>query len=105
MTQGRPISARVPPWTGISERVRERVCDLFAASECAEVCALLAAYRTGTEEGDDRIRLDVLELSCGTIAGVKRALTLANIDYRDVIMASEYELVGGKNVKKESRSR
>jgi hypothetical protein len=104
MTEQKAMSDRVPPVAGISLRVWEKICDLFTPSECVEVCSLLAAYRTGTKEADDRIRLDVLEVSGGTIDGVKRAMRLANADYRDVIVAAEYELIRGKYVKKESRS-
>jgi hypothetical protein len=95
-------------WTGgvvtesnISDRVVKKVGELFAPSKHEDVYALLREYRMGEQkEGTERIHLDILQLSGGSIEKVEQLVKLANTDSRDVIMAAEYDLRDGKYVKK-----
>jgi hypothetical protein len=85
----------------ISDRVAKKVGELFAPSKHAEVYALLREYRMGEDkDGTERIHLDILQLSGGSIEKVEQLVKLANTDSRDVIMAAEYDFQDGKYIKK-----
>jgi hypothetical protein len=85
----------------ISDRVVKKVHEMFAPSEYEEVYALLRKYRMGEhKDGTERIHLDILQLSSGSMEKVVQMVNLANTDYRDVIMAAEYEIKDGKYVKR-----
>ena len=81
----------------LSEPVVERIYQLFKQSEYATVCSLLHQYG-GREK--ERIHLDILQLCEGKVERITKLIEMANTDYRDVIVAAEYELRNGKLVKK-----
>lgn len=85
----------------LTARVETRVAELFLPEERDRVRALLVQYRMdNSSKGTERIHLNILSLSKGSVDKVAEFVRLANTDYRDLIMAAEYELVDGKIVKR-----
>ena len=50
---------------------------------------------------DDRIHLDILEICGGKAERARELVELAKIDWRDLIMAAEYEVRDGKVIQNE----
>lgn len=88
-------SSRIAP---LSERTRECIALLFGSEDGERVAQLLAAQcgnnLPGLEHLDatqlERFRFAVLKLSGGELAGVERALKLALVDWRDLLMAAGF---------------
>ncbi|HAK60236.1 MAG TPA: hypothetical protein DCO77_07610 [Nitrospiraceae bacterium] len=88
--------------TELSERTRDKITTLFPASEREEVGDLLkiecGANLPFCENNDqyqmERIRFAVLKLSEGAMDKLVQAIELAQIDWRDVLVASGF----GENV-------
>ena len=97
------MSSQQSPLSEISERVRQRVRELFPASDHEILIGLLQQYRMGKRgEGTERIHLDILRICNASVERIRQLVKLANTDYRDLIMAAEYDFVDGKIVKKKS---
>lgn len=71
----------------LEKRTTERIAQEFAGSDLALVGELLDGY-SGSEAG--RVVWDILELSQGSVEGVRRYLQAAQVDYRDVLYWAEY---------------
>ena len=84
----------------LDARVLERVTGEFPAAEQGTVLELLAGY-AGPERG--RVVWDVLVLSKGSMAEVRKFVAAAQVDYRDVLYWAEYyasdPLVQGQDAK------
>ena len=76
-------------------RLIERI---FPSELCASVVALVEAecgsglpfMGEATPEGLERVRFAVLKLSKGSTTQLAREVALANIDWRDVLVAAEF---------------
>ena len=87
-----------PEPVALTKAVRRKVRQSFAPEQQAEVIRLLERecannlpfHNIGTDEGLERIRLDVLKLADGSAAELQRQIASAKSDWRDVINAAEY---------------
>jgi hypothetical protein len=86
--------------TKISARVSDAIHQIFQPDVHEEASALLSEYQNESVEGRDRIHLDILKLCEGQLKKLRTFVDLAKIDYRDVIVAAEYDNVNGKCVPK-----
>ena len=84
----------------LEPRTLERIAKEFPAEEHAGVIALLGGYG-GPEPA--RVAWDILHLSQGSAANVRKYLDAARTDYRDVLYWAEYystdPLVQGRDPK------
>ena len=88
----------------VSEYVRSLVPKIFVQHEVDQAYALLEEFACRTEDSD-RIDLDILEGCDGKIEKMRELVNLANQDWRDLIMSTEYGLKGGKIVMNERGQR
>ncbi len=71
----------------LSPKVLARIEETVAAADREAVAQVLADYRGAEAE---RVALDVLALSRGDVAAVRRYVRAAQVDYRDVLYWAEY---------------
>lgn len=87
-----------PATVTLSDATRERLKTLFPTADRAAAERLLVercgsdlpALQGLTAVGLERFRFAALKLSGGTIAGLQRAIELANTDWRDLLMAAGF---------------
>ncbi len=84
----------------ISNRILERIREIFPESERNAAKELLLRYQSASAELNERIYLDILRICEGKIDKLKQLVELAQTDYRDLIVAAEYDCVDGKYVLK-----
>ena len=87
------------PETGIPTSLLKLVEKYFVEADRPQALAILASYaqRFAQLKDLERVRLDMVIVAKGDLAKLTRQ---AERDYRDVIMAAEYELRDGKIVKR-----
>jgi hypothetical protein len=59
---------------------------------------LLLQYTFGREI--ERVHLDALEVCESSLVKLRKLVELANQDYRDLIMAAEYDIIDGEPILK-----
>lgn len=82
----------------LSEETRRRLDALFDGPARQTAAELLVAQCAGNlplwvntdEKGLERIRFAVLKLSGGDLAELRRAVQLAQVDWRDVLVAAGF---------------
>lgn len=80
----------------LSSDVLEALNEKFSGEEREKVAAALRQFSWPQESGlDERIHLDILH-AAGDLGRIIRLVELAKKDWRDVIMATEYDLKYGK---------
>jgi hypothetical protein len=82
-----PGAAIIIDAMGVEARTLDRIAGEFPAADRPAITASLASY-AGPEA--DRVRWDILQLSKGRAADVRRYLEAAKVDYRDVLYWAEY---------------
>ncbi len=70
--------------------VLRKVASHFPAEDTEEVLALLDTYEPSSGGPPHRVHLAILKLSDGDTEAVRQYLSLAEVDYRDVIASAEY---------------
>ncbi len=83
---------------GLSKAVAQKVSEVFAVEQRAEVTAALINqcgrnlpfYENADARQLEQVRLAVLHLSHGNRDRLRRFITMAQSDWRDVLMAAEY---------------
>ncbi len=88
--EGRPLEPDLAEW----------VQEDFTIAQQAEAIALLEQSRLG-----DREQRCALFLAKGSVDGLTRAIDLGNSDYRDLIVAAEYEQPGFRQVRDFTKAR
>lgn len=69
------------------EPIESQVARQYAPAEQEEVLALLGSYGTRAHEREpDRVRWVILALADGSLERVRYLVSLAQIDYRDVLI-------------------
>lgn len=87
--------------TELSANVLAALDEKFSAAERDEVAKLLREFHwTLQSDVDERIHLDILH-AAADLDRVRKLVNLAKRDWRDLIMATEYELRDGKLVQTE----
>jgi hypothetical protein len=87
------------PVRNLSRRVRDLLEEKFSPEMQPEVDKLLLEFHWPPEPLiEERIYLDILEISEGKIEKVLELVRLAKTDWRDLIMTAEYEVNEGRIV-------
>jgi hypothetical protein len=90
---------RVPE---LSQRVTALIGEIFPPADAPRIRELVGEFHwTLGPAFDDRIHLDILEICGGKAERVRELVELAKVDWRDLIMAAEYEVKDGKIVQNE----
>jgi len=82
----------------LSDGTIQRVNALFQHPDRGEVLTLLLTrcgenlplYRENPPQNFERIRFAVLKLSSGDLSELRRAVEIANVDWRDVLVAAGF---------------
>ena len=86
----------------LSRRVTALIEEIFPARRCAAHSRIDRRVSLVSRPAfDDRIHLDILEICGGKAERARQLVKLAKIDWRDLIMAAEYEVRDGKVVQHE----
>jgi hypothetical protein len=84
----------------VSSKVLQRLGEVFKGAEQDAVRAILLQYHSASAELNERVYLDILRICEGKISKVRQLTDLAITDYRDLILAAEYDVIEGKYVLK-----
>jgi hypothetical protein len=82
----------------LSERTREHLTQLFAREHRVNATQLLEEFcaeslsfgEPGSPESLERVRFAALKLSDGNVDALCRAIDLATMDWRDLLVAAEF---------------
>jgi hypothetical protein len=86
-----------PPPASLPDDITRRIDKWFAAPERPGALGLLSsAVIHDGKLADDRLRRCALVASKGSLEKLQYYVDLLKVDYRDVIVAGEYEVVRGK---------
>jgi uncharacterized protein YciI len=76
----------------LSPAVQAEIEKLFPANAATEVAALLVEYGSNPHAREtERVQLDILRLCKRDPGQVRNLIAMARTDYRDVLMAAEYQ--------------
>jgi hypothetical protein len=90
----------------LSQSVRNFIRDTFPPGEQATVTELVRTFHYAPGPAvDERIHLDLLELSAGNLERLRQLVEYAQRDWRDLILAAEYDVIGEKIVQNERGKR
>jgi hypothetical protein len=85
------------PVPALSQRVTALIQEIFPREEAPRIRELVREFHWSLGPAfDDRIHLDILEICGGKAEKVRELVELAKVDWRDLIMAAEYEVKDGK---------
>jgi len=86
----------------LSQRVTAFIREIFPPADVPSIRELVREfYWSLGPVFDDRIHLDILEICGGNAEKVRELVELAKLDWRELIMAAEYEVRDGKIVQNE----
>ena len=86
------------PFSKLTEAVKAKLETKFPSSEQEQAATLLLQYTFGREI--ERVHLDALEVCESSLVKLRKLVELANQDYRDLIMAAEYDIIDGEPILK-----
>jgi len=90
------------PVPELSRRVTALIEEIFPPADRPRIRELIGEFHWSLGPAfDDRIHLDILEICGGKAERARELVELAKIDWRDLIMAAEYEVRDGKVVQNE----
>jgi hypothetical protein len=90
---------RVPE---LSQRVTALIREIFPPADVPRIRELVREFHWSLGPAfDDRIHLDILEICDGKAERIRELVDLAKIDWRDLIVAAEYDVRDGKIVQNE----
>src|SRR5689334_9726004 len=88
--------------TNLSPRVLATIRRMFPGADAARAQEMIREFHWKLQPLiDERIHLDILELSGGKLEKVRELVDLAKTDWRDLIVTAEYEMKDGKIVQNE----
>ena len=95
-------SRTMEPVPKLSQRVQDLIAVKFGPAEQARARELVREFHWALAPlVDERIHLDMLEICSGKLEKLEELVGLAKVDWRDLIMAAEYEVQNGKIVQNE----
>jgi len=90
------------PVPELSQRVTALIGEIFPPADAPRIRELVREFHWSLGPAfDDRIHLDILEICGGRAERVRELVDLAKVDWRDLIVAAEYEVRDGKIVQNE----
>jgi len=90
------------PVPELSQRVTALIGEIFPPADAPRIRELVREFHWSLGPAfDDRIHLDILEICGGRAERVRELVDLAKVDWRDLIVAAEYEVSDGKIVQNE----
>src|SRR6267143_1099287 len=93
---------QMEPVPELSQRVTALIGEIFPPADAPRIRELVREFHWSLGPAfDDRIHLDILEICGGSAERVRELVGLAKVDWRDLIVAAEYEVRDGKIVQNE----
>jgi hypothetical protein len=93
---------QMEPVPELSRRVTALIRKIFPPADVPRIRELVREFHWSLGPAfDDRIHLDILEISGGKAEKVRELVDLAKVDWRDLIVAAEYEVRDGQVVQNE----
>jgi hypothetical protein len=90
------------PVPELSRRVAALIGEIFSPADAPRIRELVREFHWSLGPAfDKRIHLDILEICGGRAEKVRELVELAKVDWRDLIMAAEYDVRDGKIVQNE----
>jgi hypothetical protein len=90
------------PVPELSQRVAALIREIFPPADVSRIRELVREFHWSLGPAfDDRTHLDILEICGGKAEKVRELVELAKVDWRDLIVAAEYEVKDGKIVQNE----
>ena len=90
----------------LSQPVLDLIRSTFPAADYATVSALLQSVHWAPAPAvDERVHLDLLELSAGNLEGLRELVATAHVNWRDIILAAEFDVVGDQIIQNERGKR
>ncbi len=90
------------PVPELSQRVTALIGEIFPPADAPRIRELVREFHWSLGPAfDDRIHLDILEICGGRAERVRELVDLAKVDWRDLIVAAEYEVRDRKIVQNE----
>jgi hypothetical protein len=90
------------PVPELSQRVTALIGEIFPPADAPRIRELVREFHWSLGPAfDDRVHLDILEICGGKAEKVRELVELAKVDWRDLIMAAEYEVRDGNIVQNE----
>src|ERR1700741_945402 len=86
------------PFSTLTEAVKAKLETSFPSSEQEQAATLLLQYTFGREI--ELVHFDACELCESSLVKLRKLVELANQDYRDLIMAAEYDIINGEPILK-----
>jgi hypothetical protein len=92
----------------LSELTRMHLTNLFSAASQSEATTLLEEHcgdslpligTNATPQSLERVRFAALKLSQGDLTQLRRAVELANLDWRDLLVAADFAQDPGAHLK------
>jgi hypothetical protein len=90
------------PVPELSQRVTALIGEIFPPADAPHIREMVREFHWSLGPAfDDRIHLDILEICGGKAERVRELVELAKVDWRDLIVAAEYDVRNGKIVQNE----
>jgi hypothetical protein len=90
------------PVPELSRRVAALIGEIFSPADAPRIRELVREFHWSLGPAfDERIHLDILEICGGQTEKVHELVELAKVDWRDLIVAAEYDVRDGKIVQNE----
>jgi hypothetical protein len=90
----------------LSQAVLDLIQSTFPDSEHATVGALLQSVHWAPAPAvDERVHLDLLELCGGKLERLRELVATAHVNWRDIILAAEFDVVGDQIIQNERGKR
>jgi hypothetical protein len=95
--------ASKPP---LSQPVSDLIYSTFPPDEHAAVSELVRSFHWAPGPAvDERVHLDLLEMSAGNLERLRELVATAHVNWRDIILAAEFDVIGDQIVQNERGKR
>ena len=89
------MNSSEPQKPALTQDVVDLIAKTFPANEHATVSGLVRSFHW--EPGpavNERVHLDLLELSAGNLERLRELVATAQVNWRDIILAAEFDVLG-----------
>jgi hypothetical protein len=94
------------PTPPLSQTVLDLIQNAFPPTEHLAVRELIASVHWAPAPAvDERVHRDLLELSAGNLDRLRQLVATAHVNWRDIILAAEFDVVGDQIIQNERGKR
>jgi hypothetical protein len=89
----------------LSQTVLDLIQSTFPAEHATVSELLQSVHWAPAPSVDERVHLDLLELSAGNLERLRELVATAHLNWRDIILAAEFDVVGDQIIQNERGKR